>query len=131
MNRDEKVSKVSALNETFSKAKFAVVTDYRGLKVTEFEKLRSELRKSDAQIQVAIKRIFIAPVAAAVEDVLCVEQSRHPIRDIFEAEGVMAPDHGRPVLARPASALLQGNAVRPAAHDARPDAHGPNQLLQV
>lgn len=53
MNRDEKVSKVSALNETFSKAKFAVVTDYRGLKVTEFEKLRRELKKNDAQIQVA------------------------------------------------------------------------------
>ena len=53
MNRDEKVSKVSALNETFSKAKFAVVTDYRGLKVTEFEKLRRELKKNDAHIQVA------------------------------------------------------------------------------
>lgn len=53
MNRDEKVSKVSELNETFSKAKFAVVTDYRGLKVTELEKLRRELKKSDAQIRVA------------------------------------------------------------------------------
>ena len=53
MNRDEKVSKVSELNETFTKAKFAVVTDYRGLKVTELEELRRELKKSDAQIRVA------------------------------------------------------------------------------
>ena len=53
MNRDEKTSKVSALNETFSKAKFAVVADYRGLKVTELEKLRRELKKNDAHIQVA------------------------------------------------------------------------------
>lgn len=53
MNRDEKASKVSALNETFSKAKFAVVSDYRGLKVTEFEKLRRELKKNNAHIQVA------------------------------------------------------------------------------
>ncbi len=53
MNRDEKTSKVSALNETFSKAKFAVVADYRGLKVTELEKLRRELKKNDSQIQVA------------------------------------------------------------------------------
>ena len=53
MKRDEKASKVSALNETFSKAKFAVVSDYRGLKVTEIEKLRRELKKSDAHIQVA------------------------------------------------------------------------------
>ena len=53
MNRDEKVSKVGELNETFSKAKFAAVADYRGLKVTELEKLRRELKKSDALFQVA------------------------------------------------------------------------------
>jgi large subunit ribosomal protein L10 len=53
LNRDEKVSKVGELNQTFSKAKFAVVADYKGLKVTELEKLRRELKKSDAQIQVA------------------------------------------------------------------------------
>ena len=53
MNRDEKAGKVQKLNETFSKAKFAVVADYRGLKVTELEKLRKELRQIDAQIQVA------------------------------------------------------------------------------
>ena len=53
MNRDEKAGKVRELNETFSKAKFAVVADYRGLKVTELEKLRKELRQTDAHIQVA------------------------------------------------------------------------------
>ncbi|HHD63264.1 MAG TPA: 50S ribosomal protein L10 [Desulfobulbaceae bacterium] len=53
MNRDEKAGKVHALNETFSKAKFAVVTDYRGLKVTELEKLRTELRQKNAFIQIA------------------------------------------------------------------------------
>ena len=53
MNRDQKTDLVSALNDTFSKAKFAVVADYRGLKVTELEKLRKNLRQSDAQIQVA------------------------------------------------------------------------------
>ena len=53
MNRDEKARRVEALHETFSKAKFAVVTDYKGLKVTELEKLRRELRQNDAFIQVA------------------------------------------------------------------------------
>ena len=53
MNRDQKTDLINALNETFSKAKFAVVTDYRGLKVTELEKLRKTLRENDAQIQVA------------------------------------------------------------------------------
>ena len=53
MNRDQKTDAISELNETFSKAKFAVVADYRGLKVTELEKLRNNLRENDAQIQVA------------------------------------------------------------------------------
>lgn len=53
MNRDQKTDVISALNETFSKAKFAVVADYRGLKVTQLEKLRKNLRESDAQVQVA------------------------------------------------------------------------------
>ena len=53
MNRETKASKVTELNETFSKAKFAVVADYRGLKVTELEKLRVSLREQNAQIQIA------------------------------------------------------------------------------
>ncbi|PIE57969.1 MAG: 50S ribosomal protein L10 [Desulfobulbus propionicus] len=53
MDRNEKTNVVSALNETFSKAKFAVVTDYRGLKVTELEELRSNLRANNAHFQIA------------------------------------------------------------------------------
>jgi len=53
LNRNQKTDVVSELNESFSRAKFAVVTDFSGLKVTELEKLRKNLRDSDAQIQVA------------------------------------------------------------------------------
>ncbi len=53
MNRDDKVDRVRELNETFSRAKFVVVADYRGLKVTELEKLRSELRQNQAQVLIA------------------------------------------------------------------------------
>ena len=53
MNREEKASRVKALSETFSKATFAVVADYQGLKVADLEKLRRELRQHDAFIQVA------------------------------------------------------------------------------
>ncbi|HDK44454.1 MAG TPA: 50S ribosomal protein L10 [Desulfobacteraceae bacterium] len=53
MNRDQKASMVSDLNESFSRAKFAVVTDYRGLKVTELEKLRRNLRQCDARFRIA------------------------------------------------------------------------------
>ncbi len=53
MNRETKATKVSELNETFCKAKFAVVADYRGLKVTELEKLRASLREQNAHVQIA------------------------------------------------------------------------------
>lgn len=53
MNRESKVLKVNELKETFARAKFAAVADYRGLKVTELEKLRASLRQQNAQVQVA------------------------------------------------------------------------------
>ncbi|MCW5212584.1 50S ribosomal protein L10 [Desulfobulbus sp. TB] len=53
MNRESKAKKVSDLKDTFAKAKFAVVADYRGLKVNEFEQLRASLREQGGQIQVA------------------------------------------------------------------------------
>lgn len=53
MNRESKAKKVDELKDTFAKAKFAVVADYRGLKVNEFEQLRVSLREQGGQIQVA------------------------------------------------------------------------------
>jgi large subunit ribosomal protein L10 len=53
LNRESKVQKVGELKETFSRAKFAAVAEYQGLKVTELEKLRVNLRKQNAQLQVA------------------------------------------------------------------------------
>lgn len=53
MKREEKASIVQELSDKFSKAKIAIVTDYRGLTVTEFEELRVALRKSDSEVRVA------------------------------------------------------------------------------
>ncbi|WYD80982.1 MAG: 50S ribosomal protein L10 [Candidatus Electrothrix gigas] len=53
LNRESKAKKVDDLKDTFAKAKFAVVADYRGLKVNEFEQLRASLREQGGQIQVA------------------------------------------------------------------------------
>lgn len=53
MNREEKVSIVQELSDKFAKAKIAIVSDYRGLTVTEFEELRDALRKSDSEVRVA------------------------------------------------------------------------------
>lgn len=53
MNRDDKLAVVSELNESFNRAKFAVVADYCGLKVSELQKIRIELKNCDSEIRVA------------------------------------------------------------------------------
>ncbi|MBA3014139.1 MAG: 50S ribosomal protein L10, partial [Proteobacteria bacterium] len=41
------------LSDKFAKASIAVVSDYRGLTVTEFEELRIALKKCDSEVKVA------------------------------------------------------------------------------
>lgn len=53
MNRDDKVAIVSELNDAFSRAKLTVVADYCGLKVSEFQKVRIELKECDSEVRVA------------------------------------------------------------------------------
>lgn len=53
MNRDEKSAIVAELHESLGRAKLAVVTDYCGLKVSEIQQIRRELRKCDSEIRVA------------------------------------------------------------------------------
>lgn len=64
MNRDEKVAIVSELNESFSRAKLAVVADYCGLKVSEFQKVRVDLKQCDSEVRVAKNTLL----KRAVED---------------------------------------------------------------
>ncbi len=53
MNRDEKASVVQELTDKFAKAKIAIVSDYRGLTVPEFQELRIALKKCDSEVKVA------------------------------------------------------------------------------
>ncbi len=53
MNRDDKLAVVSALNDSFNRANFAVVADYCGLKVSELQKIRIELKNCNSEIRVA------------------------------------------------------------------------------
>ena len=53
MNLEEKATIVADLNESFNKAKFTVVADYCGLKVTQLQQIRIELKKCDAEIKIA------------------------------------------------------------------------------
>jgi large subunit ribosomal protein L10 len=53
LNREEKVSVVEELSDKFTRASIAVVSDYRGLTVSEFEQLRIALKKCDSEVKVA------------------------------------------------------------------------------
>ena len=70
MNRDEKSAIVSQLNDSFSRAKFTVVTDYCGLTVSELQELRVELRKCDSEIRIAKNTLLKRAVTDTANDVL-------------------------------------------------------------
>ena len=63
MNRDEKSAIVAELNDSFKRAKFSVVTDYCGLKVSELEKVRAELRGCNSEIRIAKNTLLKRAVA--------------------------------------------------------------------
>lgn len=67
MNRDQKSAIVAELNELFNRAKFSVVTDYCGLKVSELEKIRTELRGCNSEIRIAKNTLL----KRAVTDTAC------------------------------------------------------------
>ncbi len=63
MNRDEKVSVVEEFSEKFTKAKIAILADYRGLSVSDFEELRVSLKKCGSEVKVA-KNTLVKRAAA-------------------------------------------------------------------
>jgi len=70
LKREEKVAIISELNDSFSKSKFSVVADYRGLSVAQMQKIRIELRKVDSEIRVAKNTLLRRAVAETDSDVL-------------------------------------------------------------
>lgn len=72
MNRDDKATIVSELNDSFNRAKFTVVADYCGLKVSELQKLRIELRNCDSEIRIA-KNTLLKRAVADTENALLVD----------------------------------------------------------
>lgn len=70
MNRDDKTAIVSALNDSFSRAKFTVVTDYCGLTVSELQELRVQLRGCNSEIRIAKNTLLKRAVADTACDVL-------------------------------------------------------------
>lgn len=64
MRRDQKVREVERLSDRLEKAKSLVFSDYRGLKVSEMNELRSRLRKSDSSFKVVKNRLMKRALAA-------------------------------------------------------------------
>ena len=56
--RPEKASIVSELSDTLKRSPFVLVTDYRGMKVTDFSELRSRLTPAGAEVHV-VKNNFL------------------------------------------------------------------------
>jgi large subunit ribosomal protein L10 len=63
LNRDEKSAIVAELNDSFNRAKFAVVADYCGLKVSELQQIRVELRNCSSEIRIAKNTLLKKAVA--------------------------------------------------------------------
>jgi large subunit ribosomal protein L10 len=57
MRREEKVDNVGVLREEFSRAKVAVVADYRGLTAGQFDSFRNAVRAVDGRCRVAKNRL--------------------------------------------------------------------------
>lgn len=70
MNRDDKSAIVSQLNDSFSRAKFTVVTDYCGLTVSELQELRIQLRSCDSEIRIAKNTLLKRAVTDTASDIL-------------------------------------------------------------
>lgn len=70
MNRDEKSAIVSELGDSFSRAKFAVVTDYCGLSVSELQKIRIELKECNSEIRIAKNTLLKRAVAGTDSELL-------------------------------------------------------------
>jgi len=96
LNRDEKASVVRELSDKFAKASIAVVSDYRGLTVSEFEELRIALKKCGSEVKVAKNTLL----RKASEN-----SSFAPLNDHFTGTTAVAISYGDPV--SPAKILVE------------------------
>lgn len=96
MNREEKASVVQELSDKFAKASIAVVSDYRGLTVSEFEELRIALKKCDSEVKVA-KNTLLRKATQST--------SFAPLSDYFQGTTAVSLSYGDPV--SPAKALVE------------------------
>jgi large subunit ribosomal protein L10 len=90
LNRDEKVTLVSELNNSFSRAKFTVVADYCGLDVSQIQKIRVELRDCDAEIRIA-KNTLLRRAAKDTENAALTDEFVGPTAVVMSYTDPVAP----------------------------------------
>lgn len=96
MNREDKVSLVGELSEKFVAATLAVVSDYRGLTVSEFEQLRIALKKCNSEVKVAKNTLLRKSTQGS---------SFAPLGDFFKGTTAVTLAFGDPV--SPAKVIVE------------------------
>ncbi len=90
MNRDQKASFIEGLHGRLLKAQGAFLVDYQGLNVDELNRLRSELRKVNAEFEVVKNRLLkLASKGTGTEAI--VDQMRGPTAIALTYEDVVSP----------------------------------------
>jgi len=57
MNRTEKQKEIDVLKDKFSRSFLTIITDYKGMKVNDFNEFRRKLREKDATLSVVKNRL--------------------------------------------------------------------------
>lgn len=65
MNKSEKASEISALNERLGRAKAVILAEYRGLKVSEITEIRREVKKNAGDFRVVKNRLAKRAIAGS------------------------------------------------------------------
>ena len=85
-----KQDKIEAMKENFSKAKVAVVTEYRGMSVEEITKLRRALQKEDADYMVT-KNTLAKVASKGTQFEVLEEVLKGPVAIAFGFKDEVAP----------------------------------------
>ncbi len=88
--REQKVEQVELLTEKLKKAKVAVLTDYRGLKVSQIQELRGKLRGGDVEYRV-VKNTLARRAAEAAGYPALQEEIKGPVAIAFGSGDLGVP----------------------------------------
>src|SRR5258706_5827006 len=85
-HKEQKAEQVELLTEKLKRAKVAVLTDYRGLTVSQIQDLRAKLRSGDVEYRVVKNTLAQRAADAAGVVALQTELERHAERGISYCE---------------------------------------------